>query len=228
MKRDQKLYEWLENKVIVFFGDSITADLRFNFVTIVFDRLADVIDMSSVSVINSGVDSSTILDITDRLPDVLIETRPDIAVIFVGINDSKIFRYTERPLITVETFESGYNNFIERLDVKHETYKILLNLPPLLFEDIKSGELLSEYWFWRERIYTEYNRCIENTAKRPRTILADVYSAFHKSGSGLKRLFCEDGVHPNIYGHKLIAETVLEAFAKLGGQERVEMLDDGQ
>ncbi|MBI5824616.1 MAG: hypothetical protein HZB18_11355 [Chloroflexi bacterium] len=43
--------------------------------------------------------------------------------------------------------------------------------------------------------------------------LADVYDAF-KVNKKKNRLFYEDGVHPNIYGHKIIASEIVKSLSQ--------------
>jgi len=133
------LYSWFKGKKIAFIGDSVTADLTGNYVTMVADRLASLLDASSIEIINSGVDSSSVLDALDRLPDVLIESDPDVFVFFLGINDSKIFRQIDRPLLSSTEFEKSYTSLLDLADAERQRLKILVTIPPLLFEKINIG-----------------------------------------------------------------------------------------
>jgi acyl-CoA thioesterase I len=210
--------QWLKGKTVAFIGDSITADLRWNYVTMVVDKIADQVDISTMTVINAGVDSSSICDAMDRFPDIVIEHDPDVLVIFIGVNDSKIFRSTRHPLISAEVFEQSYRRLLESADAKRPRQKVLVTLPPLLFEQIEKGDLLKEYWYWTQNQYEEYVEAIRRLGKRPKAAVADVNDLFSKNKTSLDRLFDKDGVHPSVYGHRIIANSILEALADLGKQ----------
>lgn len=211
-----KFLGWLEKKTIAFVGDSITADLKSNYVTLIVDKLVDVIDVSSIVITNSAADSSSIFDALDQLPDVLLEYDPDVFVVFLGINDSKIFYKIDRPLIAPDVFEASYASFLDYLDADRTRDKVLVTPPPLHFQEIRAGDYLADYWYWTPSLYAKYISAIKRVAKRPRCVVADAYGLFTQTGLENQRLFYEDGVHPNIHGHRLIASLVLDAFSQLG------------
>jgi lysophospholipase L1-like esterase len=134
-------------------------------------------------------------------------------VIFIGINDSKIFHFINRPLIDVEVFKESYAAFLKRADVPRKRKKILINLPPLLFDQIREGDYLKDFWYWDSKLYAKYNRAIRDLAKDHDCLVADIHSVFENENK--VNLFNDDGVHPNIYGHQLIANEVLKALNHL-------------
>lgn len=207
---------WLKGKRLAFIGDSITAELRWNYVTLVVDRIADQVDVGTMTIVNSGVDSSSILDALDRLPEVLIEHDPEVLVVFVGVNDSKIFRSTGQPLMPPKVFAESYANFLDQVDHIMVRRKVLVTPPPLLFKEIEAGDLLKDYWYWEPTLYMEYIKAIRKLEIRPSCVIADAYMSFSKQSVERNRLFDVDGVHPSIYGHRLIADVVLNALRSLG------------
>lgn len=200
--------DWLLGKTIVFIGDSVTADSRSNFVTLLTESLSDQIDYTKVNIVNSGVDSSSVVDALDRIPDVLMDNDPDLFIILLGINDSKIFHYINKPLLTPEVFKETYINVLMRIDAYKINRKILVTPPPLLFDEINEGSLLHNYWYWIPSDYEKYITIIQEIGRQFNASVADVYHAFKEDRSG-HRLFYQDGVHPNIYGHKIIATQIL-------------------
>jgi lysophospholipase L1-like esterase len=201
--------DWLLGKTIAFIGDSVTADSRSNFVTLLAESLSEQLDISKVVFVNSGVDSSSVADALDRIPDVLIDSDPDLFIIFLGINDSKIFHFIDKPLLTPEVFKETYINMLMRIDSHKTNRKILVTPPPLLFDEINKGNFLRNYWYWIPSDYEKYITAIKEIGKQFNASIADVYSAFKDDRSG-HRLFYQDGVHPNIYGHKIIAAQILK------------------
>ncbi|MCJ7507582.1 MAG: SGNH/GDSL hydrolase family protein [candidate division Zixibacteria bacterium] len=208
-------YIWLKNKKIVFIGDSITADKISNYVTLTLNKLAEQIDVTSVKFANYGMDSFSIHDALDIIPEIMIEENPDVFIILIGVNDSKIFRHLNRPLIAPNIFKDSYASLLNRIDATGGSrYKVLVTLPALLFEEIELGDLLSEYWYWKPTQYLEYIKVIRDFGKREKCMIADVFESFKLEQSEGNRLFYDDGVHPNIYGHRIIAEEVVKALAK--------------
>ena len=200
---------------LCFVGDSITAEKRSNYVTLVLDILSDRVDLSQFRITNAGVDSSTIINALDLVPDILLEEDPDIFVIFIGVNDTKIFRRIDRPLIPITLFEESYSALLSRIDADRLRHKVLVTIPPPLFDEIINGEFLANYWYWDSSMYVEYVDCIRRVADKHNCIIAEVYEAFKHANNGGKRLFYDDGVHPNIYGHKVIAGEIVTALIHL-------------
>jgi lysophospholipase L1-like esterase len=204
----------LHDRSVVFFGDSITADPVNNYVTLMMREIARHADVARLQVSNVAVDSSSIFDVIDKLPDALLEHNPDFAIVFVGVNDSKIFIQNQRSLVGVGSFEEAYANFLDALSSGKERSAVLITPPPLLFERIRSSDLLQSYWYWDVHEYGQYIAAIQRVGRRPRTRVADVYDALCREPD-IERFFGPDGVHPNIHGHEVIASTVLIALADL-------------
>ena len=140
-------FSWLADTTIAFIGDSITADGRSNYVSLLMSTLSDHVDASGVNVVNAGVDSSSVIDALDRLPDILLEHDPDVCVFFLGVNDSKIFHGIEKPLLSVNMYKDGYAHLLDAADKGRSRTKVLLTIPPLLFDEIKTGTFLANYWY---------------------------------------------------------------------------------
>lgn len=205
--------KWLEGKTIVFLGDSITADNKSNYVSLFLDNLTESIDVSKLRILNFGVDSSSVLDMFDRSPDVLDECKPDLISIFLGVNDSKIFHHVNKPLISPLVFKESYEMLVDRLAVGGRKKFLLITPPLLMFEEIRSGNYLDDYWYWIPAEYEKYVQAVRDIASDRKLFLADVYDAF-KVNKKKNRLFYEDGVHPNIYGHKIIASEIVKSLSQ--------------
>ncbi|MDD8018627.1 MAG: SGNH/GDSL hydrolase family protein, partial [Bacteroidota bacterium] len=97
---------------------------------------------------------------------------------------------------------------------------VLVSLPPLdpdkyfrwishNSEEAKNNILkflgsVSRIYSWHER----YNAAILRVAEETKTRLIDIRSAFLETDD-YTRLVCDDGIHPNKEGHKVIAEKIL-------------------
>ncbi len=206
---------YLRNKKIAFIGDSITADNRSNYISLLLQQLTETIDVNTIEIVNDGVDSSSIIDALDRLPELIIEENPDIFIVFIGVNDSKIFKKVECPLLSPDRYYQAYKILLERIDAEGPKDKILMTMPELLFDEINNGPFLANYWYWKPEIYVEYVNIIKKLAEEHSCHIADIYEAF-KHTNIKERLFYDDGVHPNIYGHKIIATELLKTIKHIG------------
>jgi lysophospholipase L1-like esterase len=203
-----------EEKTIAFLGDSITADMRHNYISMFLHKLSEHINIENISIINSGVDSSSIFDATDRVPELFDEnSNIDILVVFIGVNDSKIFYGIDKPLVSPALYREKYCDLIKLVKSKNPDIKIILmTLPCLLFDKIKNGNFLSNYWYWDVNEYEAYNGIIRDICCDFNLVLANIFDAFSKKAESLSELFTSDGVHPNSKGHLLISEKLFEVF----------------
>ncbi len=120
------------------------------------------------------------------------------------------------PNTPVSAFEQGYSELID--EVKKSGGKpVLLSLPPIdakrYFAWVTRGLNADNVLRWLgdvEYIYRwheMYNLAVNRLAKLHSVPLIDISSAFLKTGH-YQNLICEDGIHPNKDGHKLISETI--------------------
>ena len=156
------------------------------------------------------------------------KTRPDIVAIELGGNDcdfdwDAVSRDPDAEHICrtpFEKFEDGIRNLVCRLK-SEGIIPVLINLPPIdadryftyfcrgcstMEEKVLSflGNISRIYW-WHER----YSSVLGLIAEETDTPLIDIRSAFmHKED--YRKYLCDDGIHPNKEGHKLIAERISE------------------
>lgn len=125
------------------------------------------------------------------------------------------------PKTTIENFTEEYKKILELL-IKEGKKVFVINLPPL--EDEKYFN-----WICREknrdnilrwlggntkyiyRWHEMYNDAVCNVAKMMNVELIDIRSEFLKLRDYAKYL-CEDGIHPNELGHKLIYDTLSKKY----------------
>lgn len=203
-----------EKMTIAFLGDSITADDRFNYITMLKSLLSKKMDINYINIINSGVDSSNIFDALDRIPDLFLENgKIDILFVFIGVNDSKRFQGIDKPLVPINVYKEKYKDLLDLVRFKSpETQIILITLPFLMFDKIKHSDFLSNYWYWNRDEYNLFNNSIRELVGESNVKIADIYYSFLKKKNQLSDYFTFDGVHPNARGHQLIAEKIFELF----------------
>ena len=118
------------------------------------------------------------------------------------------------PNTPIENFVTTYTNIIERIK-KNEIRPILTNLPPLepqrYFDWLSKGLNKVNILGWLEGVNTIYrfqefySRTIEEISRNTGSMLIDLRGAFLRERR-IGRFICEDGIHPNTEGQKLITQ----------------------
>ncbi len=163
---------------------------------------------------------------SDRLSDY------DFVILEFGGNDcnfdwAKIAEAPEAfhdPDTPIGQFAENYRKIIESVR-KNGGRPVLINLPPLVSEKffrwVSRGLNADNILKWLkdvEFIYkwqANYSNAVGRIARITRTPLIDIRGAFLRSPD-YRKLICEDGMHPNPDGHRLIFDTVLRYANKKG------------
>ncbi len=221
-----------ESYNLVVFGDSITkgvvydiersrySNLKDCFVNIVGSRIKGTVH-------NAGRFGSTIMRGISKMYNDVMKKTPDIVLIEFGGNDCD-FDWEDiahnpdtehKPNTDISIFRDSLLNMIDTLK-KAGITPLLMTLPPLdpkrYFKWVTKGDKNAEQnvlqWLGSEvEIYNWhklYSEMIADVAEKTKTLLVDVRSEFLKYRD-YSRFLCIDGIHPNIEGHSLIADTLL-------------------
>lgn len=198
-------------KRILCIGDSITdcgrhyEDLKSlgdGYVSIIRNHLSE----SQYEVINKGISGNKLADVLERLDKDCISLKPDIVSILIGINDTWHFMREETYDIEAEIkqFEKIYRALIEKL--KNSGIHSIRIMEPFVLpypEDRKT---------WR----TDLDKRIQVI----RQVAKDYHCEFIAldgmlNAAGINedfKQYAEDGVHPSLKGHQLIAKEWLKGF----------------
>ena len=178
-------------------------------------------DVENISKLGQTLDTAV-----QELDKKINKTRPDVVAIELGGNDcdfdwDAVCRDPGAEHICrtpFEKFESGIRNLVNRLKSEGIT-PVLINLPPIdadryftyfcrgcrtMEKNVLAflGNVSRIYW-WHER----YSSVLGLIAEQTDTPLIDIRSAFmHKED--YRKYLCDDGIHPNKEGHRLIAERI--------------------
>lgn len=204
---------------IVAFGDSTTA-LRAGRIDLVYAQRLEAIlgeRHGEVEVINAGVGGShtgRIADngrhgganrhATDRFESAVLEKQPDIVVIQFGINDSYVDRGGEESSsrITLDDYRRNLTYFVQTL---HEQEVQVVLMTPNQF-----GASLEP---WRQERLSRYVQAMREVADQTQTPLVDIWAMYDgfeaATGVSVDALLL-DGVHPNDFGHALVAERLAD------------------
>ena len=121
------------------------------------------------------------------------------------------------PMSTIENFTQTYSYIIEEIKDMGKT-PVLLSLPPIdsarYFRQISKGLNAENImkWMRNDKQYItnwheRYNIEIFKLAIRNEVPVIDITSVFLEK-KNYSYYLCEDGIHPNVKGHKLIAEAI--------------------
>lgn len=222
-----------ERCTIVVYGDSISRGIIYeaekqkhcllleSFTNLVREQLKGV-------VYNAAKFGSTIMEGLQRLQNDVLKRKPDIVLIEFGGNDCD-FQWDKiaenpvgefRPNTDCSTFYEKLLRLVKELN-SLDIVPVLVSLPPLEpdkyfrwishnSEQAKNNILkflgsVSRIYPWHER----YNAAILRVAEETKTRLIDIRSAFLQKDN-YSTLICDDGIHPNKEGHKVIADKILQ------------------
>ncbi len=225
-------FEPKDRYTIVVYGDSISRGVIFDdekqrhslllesFTNLVREHLKGV-------VYNAAKFGSTIIEALQRLQSDVLQRKPDIVLIEFGGNDCD-FHWDDiaqnpsgefHPNTDCSTFYEKLLGLVKQLN-SMDIVPVLVSLPPLdpdkyfqwishNSEQAKNNILkflgsVSHIYSWHER----YNAAILRVAEETKTRLIDIRSAFLQR-EDYTQLVCDDGIHPNKEGHKVIAEKIL-------------------
>jgi acyl-CoA thioesterase-1 len=180
-------------KVILFFGDSLTAGYGLSveeaFPALVGQKLKDA--KKSCTVINAGLSGETSAGGLSRL-DWVLRQPVDIFVLELGANDG----LRGLPL---EQTRKNLQTIIDKVKARNPKVKIVIAgmmVPPNMGKD---------YTTKFQKIFPEL--AAKNKATLIPFLLQDV--------AGDEKLNQEDGIHPNVKGHQIVAQNVYKVVSPL-------------
>jgi len=218
---------------IVVYGDSISRGIIFDDIkqkhALLLESFSNIVREHLKGVVyNAAKFGSTLVEGLQRLQNDVLRRQPDIVLIEFGGNDcdyhwdeiaadpSREFHPNTECAMFHELL-SGLVVKLRRLDI----VPVLVSLPPLdpdkylkwishNSEQAKQNILqfigsASHIYSWHER----YNAAVLRVAEETKTRLIDIRSAFLETEDYTK-LICDDGIHPNKAGHKVIADKILQ------------------
>lgn len=192
---------------VVFFGDSITqaGASPGGYIMKMREMLAAKKD-STFELIGAGISGNKIYDLYLRHERDVLARKPDVVVIYVGVNDVWHKR-THGTGTDPEKFWNFYEALIGKL--QSAGIRLVLCTPACIGEKTdctnpQDGEL------------NQYAQIIRDLAARYKCGLCDLRTAFlnynaeHNKGNKEKGILTTDGVHLNDAGNRLVAEMLLK------------------
>jgi len=194
---------------IVIIGDSFTQgvgdELRGGW-TSVFKETFD----NKYDILIKGYGGNNICDVLARLYKDLIYFSPNIVILQVGINDSRLRKSLNfSNEVDEKRFEKGLKKFVDeiRAALKQEIYFILIGTTPVI-DELTTPYKEDKYYSTIES--KKFDEIIRKFCESQGILFIDVFDKFAEY-SDLRDILI-DGVHPNSKGHNIIANTVISKF----------------
>ncbi len=207
------------HKVILFQGNSITdagrsrmsigpnspEGMGHGYPRLIMDRIMESKTGQSLQFYNRGVSGDRIRDLAGRWSHDTLRLRPDLISILIGVNDTWNYLYLGMGS-SPEDFQRIYRQLLDETRAELPNTALVLCEPFVLL----AGEVTDD---WDNDI-SQRQRYIQELAEEFQTFYIPFQSALDKAVSeGVPPdQLLEDGVHPTVRGHRLLADFWLEAW----------------
>lgn len=204
-------------RTLLFIGDSITDcdhandpdDLGNGYVRLIAEHMAA--HEPAWRVLNRGISGNRVPDLRARFDADCLALRPDVVTVYVGVNDTWRAFDQDDPT-SAEDFEAGYRFLLDQLSAELPASPVLLMIP--FITDIDEG---------RELMHPDLDEKVERIRRLAREFghtVVDLEHVMHRAlaDGHTPASLAEDGVHPTVAGHRLIADEWLRQFDGLRDQ----------
>ena len=206
-------FTMIQKKKVIFFGDSITqAGVNAGGYIVRIGDLATKDNLATqYDFIGAGIGGNKVYDLYLRMDDDVLSKKPDVVVIYVGVND--VWHKKSYGTGTdADKFEKFYNALIKKIQAQN--VKIILCTPAAIGERTDfSNELDGDL--------NNYSNIIRNIAKKNGLPLVDLRKAFldyNKQNNPENKeagILTTDRVHLNEKGNQLVAEEIWKTIKAL-------------
>ena len=192
-----------QKKKVIFFGDSITQAgvSPTGYISLLQQSLEKSGKSSSFELIGAGIGGNKVYDIYLRLEDDVLNKKPDLVFIYIGINDVWHKR-TYGTGTDPDKFEKFYNKIIDKIQVT--SAKVVICTPTVIGEKTDySNELDGDL--------NKYAEIIREITKNKNVELIDLhknilaYLGTHNPENKSQGILTLDGVHMNDSGNQFLA-----------------------
>jgi lysophospholipase L1-like esterase len=148
---------------------------------------------------NRGISGNKVPDLANRWQQDAIDIKPDLLSILIGVNDIW-HKLNGRYDGTVEKYETGYRNLLQRTKKELPSTQIVVCEPFVL----KCGAV-KDNWFPE---FDQMREVAQKLAKELSLTFVPFQSMFNAATkSAAPEFWARDGVHPTAAGHSLMAHT---------------------
>lgn len=165
---------------------------------------------------NRAISGNRSVDVYARIKSDIINLKPDYMSMLVGVNDIW-HEFMRKNGLSIEKYEMIYNLMLEEIRDNLPDIKMFI-LEPYAFPDYTHPHIMEDLEDWKalQKAVKEYAKAAARVAEKNKLPFVPLYEKFEKyNGGDNKMLFAPDGIHPSLYGHRLIRDEWLKAFAAL-------------
>lgn len=206
--------------VVVALGDSVTTGVRRDGSVLADQTFVAVLERElrktypDARVINSGIGGNTSIQMLARLDKDVLSHHPQVTLVMTGLNDAE---YIDPGAVLRDTPRVALNDFADKLRqiisrVRAAGGKVLLLTPNPMTGKYPYASL----GYYKEHDVNSaldiYAASVRSVARETNTDLVDVYAAWIHIPDYERLLL--DGVHPNVEGHRRLAELILPRLLK--------------
>ena len=197
-------------KKIIFFGDSITqAGVNpGGYITMLKEMYAKAGNTSEL--IGAGIGGNKVYDLFLRMEDDVLSKKPDLVVIYVGVND--VWHKASYGTGTdADKFTKFYTALIKKM--QSQGIKLILTTPAAIGEK-------TDHSNQQDGDLNQYSKIIRDLAKEYKCGLVDLrkeflaYNLANNPENKEKGILTTDRVHLNEAGNKLVAELMFKELMK--------------
>ncbi|WP_413161649.1 SGNH/GDSL hydrolase family protein [Capilliphycus salinus ALCB114379] len=199
---------------IILLGDSITqAGGNYGgYVWLMQRYLNTLFPQSKIELIQAGISGQTSVDLQQRFQQDVLDKKPDLVTINVGVNDIiQSFKTAPNESENTANIDRYRQNLTAMVKAaKARNIDVLLLSPTIISEDLNSREniRLREYIAVMRAVATQ-NQCRFLDLNLP---FRDVILTYQRYGGQSQNILTRDGVHPNLAGHQILAYTILKSW----------------
>jgi|SRR5258708_3099652 lysophospholipase L1-like esterase len=196
---------------IVFLGDSITQGGagKSGYITLFRKAVEDHHKDLGIEVVNAGVSGNKVPDLQKRLQKDVLDKKPTIVVIYIGINDVWHGEKDAAKGTPKDKFEAGLKDIIKQ--IQDASAKVILCTPSVIGEKKPGTNDLDS----KLDEFSDVGRAVAKELKVPLCDLRKAFVDYEKANNKDdqdKGVLTTDRVHLNEAGNKLVAETILKMF----------------
>ena len=200
---------------IVCLGDSITqfGDGPSGYVGLMRAYLASAYPQNAFEVVNAGVSGNTSNDELGRFDRDVLQKKPDLLTVSVGVNDVWHGFNAQFPQgggpngVTLDVYRANVEKMVSRAQA--QGIVVVLLSPTVIGEDLNDP---------RNIMAANYTQALRDIARRHKCLFVDLQQPFQtyldlsRTTGNAGSLLTVDGVHMNDWGNRFMAATLLSTL----------------